>query len=174
MHTVGSLPTDEELALVSSLAEKQIRLEKEFKRLQEQTDLKKKELLIVSDRELPAAIAETGLAGFTLTNGRKVSIKTEVFAAITEERAAKAFAWLRENKFGSLIKNVISVEFGKGEDEKALEAATILAEAGFQPQQKEGVHPMTLKAFLREQLSKGNDVPLELFGAFIIDRAKVE
>jgi hypothetical protein len=103
-----------------------------------------------------------------------VSTKQEYYASIPAEKSGQAFAWLREHGYGAIIKNVISAEFGKGEDEKALEAATVLAEAGFKPSQKESVHPMTLKAFVKEQMEKGNEVPADLLGVFTITRSKVE
>lgn len=172
--TDNLLPTDAELTRISQLAERQVRTEQDIQNLEIALDRKSKELTQIRDKELPNALAEIGMSSFTLKSGRKISVKTEVYASIPKDGAQKAFSWLRQHDFGSLIKNIISAEFGKGEDEAALKAAGLLAEAGFRPEQKESVHSSTLKAFLKEQISKGEDVPLELFGAFIVNRSKVE
>jgi hypothetical protein len=164
---------DEELAMVSALAEKQVSLEVRIAKGEELLKSLKKELDEVRDKELPNALAECGLSEIKLTDGTKITVKQEVYASITEEKAPMAFGWLREHDHGALIKNVISTEFGKGEDEKAVEAATVLAEAGFRPTQKESVHPMTLKAFLKEQINKGEEIPLDLFSAHIVNRSKI-
>ena len=166
--------TKEELFMFSSLANKQVKLSVSLMELEELVDRTKKELNDVRDRDLPNAMAEVGISSFTTESGFKISIGTEVYASITEEKAPIAFAWLREKGHGAIIKNQIIAEFGKGEDEKAIEAAMLLAEAGYKPKQKEAVHPQTLKAFLKEQINKGNDVPLEAFSAFVVNRAKVE
>jgi hypothetical protein len=39
---------------------------------------------------------------------------------------------------------------------------------------KEGVHAQTLKAFIKEQMAKGVDVPLELFGAYPYSKAVIK
>ena len=165
--------TDSELAMVSSLAEKQVELEVRIAKGEALLEQLKKEHREISEKALPAALQEVGLASVTLTNGKKVTVKTEIYASIPKDSSAPAFAWLRDHGHGALIKNIISTEFGKGEDEKAVEAAMLLAEAGFTPSQKESVHPMTLKAFLKEQVEKGQDVPLDLFGAFVFNKSKV-
>ena len=39
--------------------------------------------------------------------------------------------------------------------------------------QKEWVEPMTLKAFVREQVEKGADLPLETFNVYIGQKSKI-
>ena len=55
--------------------------------------------------------------------------------------------------------------FGKGESEQALQLCAELQAKGVAAQFEQTVAPQTLKAFLREQLAAGTDLPLELFGA---------
>jgi len=166
--------TNEELRIVSALAEKQVAVETKMKLLQNQLADCEVELKQVREIDLPAAMQEVGMDSFTLSNGRKISLKTDVYCSIPKDDGGRAFSWLREHDFGSLIKNVISVDFGKGEDDKAIEAAQLLAGGGFNPQQKESVHAMTLKAFINEQMKKGASIPLDYFGAFIVTKSKVE
>ena len=166
--------TNQELAQVTALAELLVRQEKHVELLEEQLKQAKKDLLQTSDTDLPNAMAEIGLESFTLTNGHKITIKDEVYASIPKDGQEKAFMWLRNHDFGALIKNQIIAEFGKGEDSAAHEAAMLLAEHGWKPVQKESVHPMTLKAFIREQLSEGKEVPLDFFGATVVTRAVVK
>lgn len=169
--------TDAEYAMVSGLAVKQVALEKELVKLVEDLEKKQAELNKVRDHDLPNALMEVGLSEVTLKSGHKISIKREAYVSITEERKDECFAWLRKNGHGAIIKNLIFAEFGKGEDENAIEAAKALADAGFKPQQKESVHPMTLKAFVKEVEEKmaeqGKEFPHEMFGSFIVNRSKV-
>ena len=39
------------------------------------------------------------------------------------------------------------------------------------PDQKETVHAMTLRAFIKERVESGDDFPMELFGAYVGQRA---
>lgn len=164
---------DEELRMISRLAEEQVRVENEIKKLQNLLEDNMELLKKVSTVDLPAAMQEIGMESFTLSTGRKITLKTDVYCSIPKDDGGRAFRWLREHDFGAIIKNVVSAEFGKGEDDQALLAAQALADAGFKPQQKESVHAMTLKAFVNEQLKNGKEIPLDYFGAFVVTKAKV-
>ena len=46
-------------------------------------------------------------------------------------------------------------------------------ENNFRYTKKEKVEPMTLKAFVREQVEKGKELPFDLFGVYIANKAKL-
>ena len=46
-------------------------------------------------------------------------VSTSYRATITEANKEEAFNWLRNNGLGDIIKNEISVSFGRNEDNKA-------------------------------------------------------
>ena len=74
---------------------------------------------------------------------------------------------------GDLIKNQISAEFGKGEDQSAVKFIDNIKSLGYEPKQKVWVEPMTLKAFVREQIAEGVDIPMETFGIFVGAETKI-
>jgi len=84
-----------------------------------------------------------------------------------------AYTWLRENDLGDLIKNEITVSFGRGEDNKASNYANLARENGFEPAQKLKVEPMTLKALYRERVEKKLDLPSEHFNLFKGNKTKI-
>ena len=45
---------------------------------------------------------------------------------------------------------------------------------GFKYLQKQKVEPMTLKAFAKEQVEKGKELPFDLFGIYIANKAKLK
>ena len=71
----------------------------------------------------------------------------------------------------------MSVQFGRGEDERAKEVINILIKEGLLPDQKESVHPSSLKAFVREQVESNNQVfdqtARELFSVYEGKRTKI-
>ena len=113
------------------------------------------------------------LQKFTLTDGSEIAIKPVYSASIPKDRRDEAYDWLRENGFGDLVKNNVTVTFGRGEDEKAVEFQGLVRSNGFEPVQLEKVEPMTLKGWLRERVEAGDAVPLDLFGAYIANRATI-
>jgi hypothetical protein len=116
------------------------------------------------EETIPAAMQELGLTQLTLTTGEKLTIKPEVYASIPEANQVAALKWLEDHGFGGLIKVTVAAQYGRGEAAVAQELAAELAERGIVVDFDQTVHPQTLKAFLREQLAEGKDIPLELFG----------
>ena len=114
------------------------------------------------------------LQKFTLTDGSEISVKPIYAASIPKDRRDEAFQWLRDHEFGDLVKNNVTVTFGRGEDDTAKDFIGLCGEQGFVPSQIEKVEPMTLKAWLRERVEEGDPIPLDLFGAFISQRATIK
>lgn len=122
---------------------------------------------------IPSIMETLGLEEFKLTDGSKVSVKEDVKCGLSEERKPAAFDWLRKNQCDGIIKTGVSLSFGKGENEAVKKAMHVLAEAGFEPNVSENVHPQTLKSFVKEQLEAGANLPLETFGVYEYKVAKI-
>ena len=159
---------------VSRLAADAANLEKEISSAEQLLKDKKQALHKITDEQLPEALEEMGLQKFTLTDGAEISVKPIYAASIPKDRKDEAFQWLRDHEFGDLVKNNVTVTFGRGEDETAKEFVGLCGSQGFVPSQLEKVEPMTLKAWLRERVEAGDPIPLDLFGAFISQRATIK
>lgn len=142
--------------------------------LEQQLKDKKRAMYKLSDEDIPALMQELGMKDFTLTNGVKVSVAPTYGGSISQANQAPAFDWLRENDYDDIIKNVVSVQFGKGEDSKATELYERLSASGLEPGNKQSVHSQTLKAWIRERVEAGDNFPMDLFGAHVGQRAKIK
>jgi hypothetical protein len=107
-------------------------------------------------------------------DGSSVDVKPNYSASITVANRDAAFQWLRDNNLGDIIKNEISVSFGRNEDLKAADYANLASERGYQPTQKLKVEPMTLKALVRERLENGKEMPTELFNVFVGNKTTIK
>ena len=123
--------------------------------------------------EIPAMMDEMQITKLKLKDGESVEIKKVYGATIPKDQQEAAFEWLRNNGLGDIIKNDITVTFGRGEDNKAAQYAVLARGQGFEPVQKIGVNPMTLKALVRERLESGLDVPADLFKPFAGNQTKI-
>ena len=79
----------------------------------------KKEQDRLSGEVIPTMMSEMGLSELKLQDGSHLKVSTSYKAHITEANKEMAFNWLRNNGLGDIIKNEISVSFGRGEDNKA-------------------------------------------------------
>ena len=136
-------------------------------------DLKKKRDHI-SGEVIPTMMAEMGLAELKLHDGSHLKVSTSYRAHISEANKESAYNWLRNNGLGDIIKNEISVSFGRNEDNKAADYAELAKGQGFQPTQKMKVEPMTLKALVRERIEAGKDMPTEIFGVFSENKTTIK
>jgi hypothetical protein len=69
------------------------------------------------------------------------------------------------------IKKVYGASIPKDQQDAAY--ADLAKGQGFEPVQKIGVNPMTLKALVRERLESGQDVPADLFKPFEGNQTKI-
>jgi hypothetical protein len=136
--------------------------------------LKQEKLNKITREFIPNIMDTLAMTEFKLVDGSVVSVKDEVQCSITEERKPDAFAWLTEHNFDGIIKTKIISEFGKDEIALAQAALATLIRAGYVARMDRAIHPMTLKAFVKEQLEKGTNIPIETFGIFEFKQAKIK
>ena len=149
-------------------------LEDEVKNDEELLKKKKKNLEQISGELIPTLLSEMGLSSLKLSDGSSVDVKPHYSASISVSNREKAYSWLRQNGLGDIIKNEISVSFGRGEDNKAAEYANLAKGQGVQPTQKLKVEPMTLKALVRERIEAGKQVPTDIFNVFVGNRTIIK
>ena len=148
-------------------------LEDQIKQKENELKKLKKDSEIISGEVIPTMMTEMNISTLKLADGSAVEVKPIYGASITSEKKEEAFNWLRENGLGDLIKNEVTVSFGRNEDNKALQYANLAQGQGYQPIQKLKVEPMTLKALVRERVESGQDMPSDLFNVFAGNRTKI-
>jgi hypothetical protein len=149
-------------------------LEDEIKGDEELIKKKKKNLEQISGEIIPTLLSEMGLSSLKLADGSSVDVKQNYSASISVANREKAYDWLRQNGLGDIIKNEITVSFGRGEDNKAADYANLAAGQGYQPTQKLKVEPMTLKALVRERIENGKELPTDIFNVFVGNRTIIK
>ena len=162
------------LTSVAALA-RQIRdKEERIQSLEEKLKDEKKALLKLTDEEMPAMLAEIGISSFSLDDGSTVEVKQTYGASILVDNRPAAYEWLREHGYDDVIKNTVLCQFGRGEDDLASSFAAFAQQQGYVPQQKTEIHPQTLRAFIKERVEEGGAFPMELFGAWVGQRAVIK
>lgn len=131
----------------------------------------------LSEEDLPQKMAELGMQDMRFEDGSRITVDMFYATRINKNNRDAAHAWLREQGHGDIIKNQVSVSFGKGEDDTALETMTLLEKEGLFPDQKESVHPSTLKAFVKERIESGDNAftpdTQKLFSVYQGKRTKI-
>ena len=148
-------------------------LEDKLKQKEVELQKLKKDLSIISGEVIPTMMTEMNISTLKLADGSAVEVRSIYGASISPDKKEEAFNWLRNNGLGDLIKNEVTVSFGRNEDNKASQYAILAQGQGYQPVQKLKVEPMTLKALVRERVESGQDMPSDLFNVFAVNRTKI-
>ena len=121
-------------------------LEDEIANAEESLKKLKEKARQVSSIEIPAMMDEMQITKLKLKDGEAVEIKKIYGASIPKDQQEAAFTWLRNNGLGDVIKNDITVTFGRGEDNKAATYADLAKSQGFEPVQKDWCKPYDSKS----------------------------
>ena len=104
---------------VKSLSEQVLKLrnlEDQIKNTEDNLKKLKKDADLLSGEIIPTMMTEMNISTLKLADGSGVEIKPVYGASIPIDRKEEAFNWLRSNDLGDLIKNEVTVSFGRNED----------------------------------------------------------
>lgn len=127
----------------------------------------------LSEQTIPDLMHKAGTTLIKLNDGTTVEVKPFYSAKIPISRTEEAFTWLRDNGHGDLIKNNVMVTFQRKQDNEAKSLVAELRDKGHNVKQAEKVEPMTLKAFVKEQIQNGKNVPSDVFGVYVASKTKL-
>lgn len=166
--------TEADLSQLAEYAELQLSLEGQIEAAEARLKELKDSHYKVSEQMIPEKMTACGMSEFKLTNGRKITVKKFYSASITDENRKAAFDWLNENDFMDIVKHNIAIPLARGEDEKCTAITESLTQMGVAYIDEQKIHPQTLKAFVKEQVESGSDLPLETFKVFIGNKAVIK
>ncbi len=183
-------PSSNEIGAVADMAQRVLDLEDEINRLEDALKQKKQDLKVLAEQDLPELMQELNIKDFTLSNGAKVEIKDVIQASVpsqgsidrakTEDQRVElqmlqqqCFEWLRAQGAGDIIKSNVEVQFGRNEDDACNAFADELRERQIYYKRAVGVHPQTLNSFIKERMSEGKEVPMEMFRIYAGRRANI-
>ena len=170
----GAGPSDGALATISGLAQQYFAAEGDVDRLEKQLKSAKSRFDNIRDKLLPEAMDNAGVKDFTLTDGRKITLKEEMTCSVPASRKGEILQKLRDDGEGDLISNVLTVEIDKGKDNMAAALVDEAKKLGFEPKRDESVNTGTLKARLKQRVEAGDEVDLSFYGAHLVRRAKIK
>ena len=165
--------SQENVKSISDKCQKLKELQKKLKDKEEELARLKFEVRDMEERVIPEMMQEAGVSKLKTKDGTEVEVKPFYSAKIPESRDEEAFGWLRSNNFEDLIKNTITTSFSRGQDNQVAELIKVCEENNFTYVKKQKVEPMTLKAFVREQVEGGKKLPFDLFGVYIANKTKI-
>lgn len=133
----------------------------------------------LAENSIPELMQSIGLTELTTTEGLRIKLREEIRASFFPKDKAKrepAYEWLRVHHHDGLIKNRVEVIFNREQSQLAKDFVDYCDKFGtpLNVSQNMDIHNQTLVAFLKERVREGEEVPLDLFGAFVQKFARIE
>jgi hypothetical protein len=166
----------DELEDIASLLQRQLKAELDVELAEADLKNKKEQFRKLSEEIIPARMTELGMTSTEMSDGSKVEVVEYIQARIPvrdEEKKAKCHQWLEQNGLGDLLKNEVTMNFGRGEDQQAKQLEETIRNMGYIPQVKVSVPWNTLEAALVKWHQDGNNVPDDLFQWHVGQRTKI-
>lgn len=131
------------------------------------SELKAKREKILTD-DIPSLLHEYGFSSATLDDGTYVEIDTVYTPKILD---MEEFAqWLREHESEAIIKEEMLFEKGEVDDSLLI----YLQRGGYKYRRDIGVHPQTLKAFVRRHIEEGGEALPPSLSLSVFERASIK
>jgi hypothetical protein len=165
---------NEDLDSVGALARRAKLLEKEIDELDTVLKERKEQQRKLLEESIPAMLQELGMKKFVMADGSTIDVKPFYSASIKEENRAVAYQWLRDNGYDDIIKNTVSVRFGRNEDKLCETLINTLRQQNYPVEQTEKIEPQTLKAWAREMVERGQEIPTETFSLYVGHKATIK
>jgi hypothetical protein len=165
---------NEDLDSVGALARRAKLLEKEIDELDTVLKERKEQQRKLLEESIPAMLQELGMKKFVMADGSTIEVKPFYSASIKEENRAVAYQWLRDNGYDDIIKNTVSVRFGRNEDKLCETLINSLRTQNYPVEQTEKIEPQTLKAWAREMVERGQEIPTETFSLYVGHKATIK
>ena len=141
-------------------------LEDAIARLDAQLKEQKKAHQAIIWGSLIEALDEAGIPKFELIDGTKIAVGQQLTASVPERNKAEAAQWLQDHGLGSLVSDDVVVHLTKGDGRHDALREMLLGGGFDNIERKPGMNTGSIKASIKEMLERGDDVPMELFGAF--------
>jgi len=170
--------SEDSLKEISELTHVLVDLRKDINQAEDQLKELKENERVLSREDIPNLILAIGITSITLDTGEKVSIEEDLYVVLPKKDFTKrneSLKWIAKNGGGGLIKEEVVVE----DPENNLLKFLIKEDIPFD--KNKGIHPATLKSFIKSKLgiTKGSlqevelsDIPKEL-NVFMFKKTKI-
>ena len=165
-------PGENALKTLADLAQQQADLEASVASAEAGFKALKKQLAAVAEKLLPEAMAEIGMAEFTLENGTKIKVKDGLNASLTGQYKAPAIQWLHDSEHTTLLQCQVTIDvpsYEAGVEVKKELEKNGLPGVGI----SQAINTASFKALVKECLAEGEEVPLAKVGVSPWKRSQV-
>jgi hypothetical protein len=151
---------------IVKLAREMVDIEKTIEALKTELKVKEDQWKQISSIDLPMLMAGIGLNKFDLSSGFTIAVKPVLtLQRPPQERMELADQWLTEHGHGGMVKTLIDISLGKG-NQRLPEIKETLDNLRIEYIVKKDIHYQTLNAWGKEMERNHMVIPEDIFNVF--------
>jgi hypothetical protein len=155
----SAAPSTDMLARITTAAHALLELKAQEIALETQLAELKKQIMEMEFNTLTSLMDEAGVPMLALDEGQQLVRGEEVYASISKANAAAAAAWLIAHGYGAIVRTKVLVELEKEDTELLDLTRSALDKAHIGYEESSAVNAATLRAFVKERLEAGTELP---------------
>lgn len=162
----SAVPTDAETREIAGWVSKVQDLDREIDRHETELSEAKAQRRKIVTVDLPLAFQQLGITRMDVA-GLQLTIRDVVAPNVKREDQPRMHEWLITAGHGDLIKRIVAVPLGRGDDELVAKITEYLDSLRCEYDVKETVAHNTLAAWARMMVADGQELPDEIFHLFV-------
>lgn len=166
--------TDAQRNTIGLLAEQLKAAQERVEAIQAELKQANDEVARIQDGALPDAILDAKMLSFKMLDGSVVEVQRIHSPNVLADNKQAFYEWLKKNEYGDMVKSEISVAFAKGQEKAAKKALAALKKIGVEASLTQSVHGSTLKAWAKNVVEQGVEVPPALCTIYSFNRATIK
>ena len=123
----------------------------------------------ISEELLPPLFEQVGMEELKTRSGLPLKLKNRVHTNIAKERKPRAIAWLDKNGHGSMVRRNVVIDFDKTKEDKVAKLLKLIGRGWPNHRIELDVNAATVKAFVKNRLAEGKEIPADIFGLHCVD-----
>lgn len=124
-------------------------------------------------RQIPEAMDAAQLTELKLQDGARLVVKDDLNVTVTKENQAAAYAWLRANGHGEVVRETLAVDLRGVDAQQIDELWKALEKDGLEYTTAQTVHAATLKSLVKGLLTSGVQPPPSI-GVYEFKKASIK
>jgi hypothetical protein len=166
--------SNDRLQQISEIADKMVDLASFISKVEGILAKKKEELDRIQYGDLPDAMDGVGMTEFRLRDGTRLEVIPVLKVSYKEENVDAVDDFFNKTGNTGLMKRTISAIIPRGEPEANYrKVKEFIAKAGYEAEDKKGVHYQTLNKWAREWSEQGETIPDDIFNVFQGRQARI-
>ena len=163
------------LSQIAGVAQQVTDLEKKIEKIEIELANAKLQHRMLTEGALVELMNDAQMSELTTADGYNIVVTQDIKASLGKPKLAEGINWLKDNGHDSIVRMKLVAEYPRGNEAEARRMFEQVRQSNIPTTTlDQNVHHMTLTSFVKEMLSKGEEIPEDIFTITRVNKAVVK